>query len=238
MLKPSSFRNSVLAATASLLLSSGVMAKPKTPATSPVPPVPTEVREKGGDAVLDWLLDNNFLTPADLCAHTAQKVCDATDVAEENPLLNKLHSDFNALPATAFKVGMKPTWEKIAVKLTPDVLAKANSLESPRIYGVNGEGQLLIGDGGNEVPSFTLRQDYPTVRNAAKTHGLSLMTEGEYRAFNNGAMELRTVTWLESGDAPTGALGGYWDVGLLRVGRYGPQDSRDGLGARRVLRVK
>lgn len=231
-------RNSILAAGAALLMSTCDMAKPKH-ADKPVPPVPADVREKGADAVVDWMLEKGFLTPEALCAHTGEKARSAADGMPESPLIAQLHSGYDSLPDTAFMVGIKPTWESVAAKLTPDVLATASKLESPKIYGVNGEGELLIGDGGKEVPSFTLMQDYSTARSDAKAKGLSLMTVGEYLSFNNtGMMESGgTHTWLESGEAPADASIGLVIAGVI-VGRSSSRDSRENLGARRVLRVK
>lgn len=236
-------KSPILAAAAAFLISSGVLAKlPHKAEDKRIPAVPAEVMEKGGDAVLDWMLDSGYLTPEYLRRFIGEKAHAATqegsEGADRNPLLDKLRSGYESLPATAFKVGVKPTWETVAAKLTPDVLAKANKLESPRIYGVNDSGELLIGDGGSEVPEFTLSQNYSQVRNAFKSQGLSLWREDEYRAFNGGAMEIeRTWTWLESGDAPALATiaAGYGDVGVYRVN---PENSYVYLGARRVLRVK
>lgn len=195
------------------------------------------MREKGGDAVLDWMLDSGYLTPEYLRQFIGEKAhAAAAEGVDKNPLLVKLRSGYESLPDTAFKVGAKPTWETVAAKLTPDVLAKASKLESPRIYGVNDSGELLIGDGGKDVPSFTLRQNYAQARSAAQAAGLSLMTAEEYRSFNNGSMALKTWTWIESGDAPSHALFGRW-CGNVDVYGGNPQNSYPDLGARRVLRV-
>lgn len=230
-------RSPILAAAAAFLLSSGVLAKPPKAEDKPIPAVPAEVMEKGGDAVLDWMLDSGYLTPEYLRQFIGERAHAATaEGVDRNPLLEKLRSGYESLPATAFQVGVKPTWETVAAKLTPDVLAKANKLESPRIYGVNGSGELLIGDGGKDVSSFTLRRNYSQARSAAQAAGLALMTEGEYRSFNVGSMEVRTWTWLESGIAPALALFGY-GVGNVYVSQLDPKCSSSDLGARRVLRV-
>lgn len=232
-------RSSILAAAAALLISSDAFAKTLPKAEDkPVPPVPAEVRARGGDDVVQWLLDGGYLTPGYLRQVTGEKAHAAMqEGAGKNPLLEKLHSGYESLPATAFKVGVRPTWEAVAAKLTPDVLAKANKLESPRIFGVNRYGDLLIGDGGNEVPNFTLRQNYSQARSAAQAAGLSLMRVDEYRSVNDGSMDVNTWTWLESGDAPFRAVFGYWG-GRVSLREVYPKDSEDPGGSRRVLRVK
>lgn len=235
-------RSPILGAAVALLISSGTFAKaPQKAEDKPVPPVPADVRGKGGDAVLDWMLENGYLTSAYLRQVTQEKALAATqersEGADKNPLLEKLHSDYESLPATAFKVEIKPRWEIVAAKLTPDVLANVSKLENPKIYGMNKKRELLIGDGRENVPSFTLNQNYYDARNATKVQGLNLWPEGEYRSFNEGSKEVNTWTWLESGDAPALALVGGWD-GVVYVRKRVPKNSFDYLGALRVLRVK
>ncbi|MBI2634342.1 hypothetical protein HYW82_01565 [Candidatus Peregrinibacteria bacterium] len=186
---PKSLKSAALALSLTLGSAAIVEAKEK-----PVPPVPADVRAHGADAVIDWMMGEGVVTAEEIQNHVAGKVSGAAetvaDAAEWNTLLNRFRVQYEALPDTAFKVGIKLSWKVVAAKLTPDILAKANKLENPKIYGVNGEGQLLMGDGWKEVPNFTLGKNYFDSRSAAKSQGLSLMTEGEYRAFNNGNMGL------------------------------------------------
>lgn len=158
--------------------------------------------------------------------------------AERERSIARFHLQYDSLPANAFMIGAKPKWETVAAKLTPDVLAKANRLQNPRIYGINNKRELLIGDGLSEVPPFTYRQNYQQARSIAQAQGLSLMTKDEYIFFNRGTMEARnTCTWIESGEAPTLAWDGDWR-GYVFVDRGHPDRSGDRWGARRVLRVK
>lgn len=209
----------------------------------PVPPIPDSVRQQGSEAIVRWLLDGDHLTPENLQNIIGEKARAAAEVA--NPLLGKLRLDFERLEDDFFKAGPKPKWEKVAEKLTPDVLKKAGYLENPRMYGVNRHGELLIGDGEKEVPSFTLRQKYQQVRSGALAQGLSLWSEDDYmdRRASDYCTEFETVTWLESGDMPSRALLGNW-VGRATVNSNDPERtndpelSADFVGARRVLRVK
>lgn len=157
---------------------------------------------------------------------------DGVETTTENPLLTKWRAEYKAL------TGQKPAWEFVATKLTPDVLAKAANLEDAKIYGFNKNGELCIGDGRSEVPEETLNQYYSTIRNATHAKGLSLVRRDEYELFNKGNFELRTVTWLESGDDPSGALNAYWHSGFVFVYENDPDRRRGDRGARRLLRVK
>lgn len=240
-------RNSILgaAAGAALFFSTEAQAEQKqAPEDKPVPPVPANVLKQGGDAVLQWMFDNNCVSLEYLQRFTEEKARAASGGKEgaenggESPLLGKFKADFETLPTNAFKSGPKPKWEQVAAKLTPEVLAKTANLEMPRIYGVNGNGELLIGDGGREVPAATLGKNYSEARGAVIGQGLGLMTRAEYVDFNVAQMEVNlTTTWLESGETPSLALFGGWN-GYVRVGRYDPGNSDEILGTRRVHRVK
>lgn len=231
-------QNPILGAVLGVLLSTGVFAKEPNvtkPEDRPVPPIPADVLKQGSDAVLDWLLKHGLITPEYIRGVVAGKVAEAVQ-KNESPFTSKLRAGYGVLPETTFQRGTKRPWEAIAKKLTPDVLAKASKLQNAKIYGVNENGELVIGDGGREVPAFTRHQTYVQIRSALRHDGLSLMTKEEYISFNFGSMEIETMTWLESGEKPAFAFYGLW-AGSPTVQELPAEDSNMELGARRVVRV-
>lgn len=175
-----------------------------------------------------------------------QSVGVQAESAQEDPRLTNFKGQFNALSEDERK---NFTWEQVlrVAGSVDSLLESASKLNNAQVFEVDENNNLVFCDGGDEVPNSTLGQNYFTCRNAAHEAGLELFSEAEYRRLQGRSSlkyEKRMITWLESGENPSFALGAYWDRGGVYVSEDSPRygyDPRIGdyvRGARRLLRVK
>lgn len=124
-----------------------------------------------------------------------------------------------------------------------EFLAASQKLESPKIYFTQ-DNELVIGDGGQEVPSHTLGMDYFAAAQHCKDNGLDMLTEAEWGKLQaQGRTEIRCITWLKTGEADLGkepplAWRADWVNGRRFVYQHDAGRSNPDRGVRRVLRVK
>lgn len=106
-----------------------------------------------------------------------------------------------------------------------------SKLERPYVLYVDGDCNLVVCDGEDDVPFHTLDRDYFDCRNEARGQGLELITLKENFLFRKliGKPEKETYTWSESGDNPTRITSASTACK--------PTDKWEKRGARRVFRI-
>ncbi|MFC1615813.1 hypothetical protein ACFL21_01620 [Patescibacteria group bacterium] len=187
---------------------------------------------------------------------------------EENPLLKTLQGQYEALSNKKRTYNGKiRSWEEVCIAIPnmTDFLAGVETLEQAKVYLLNMQGQLIVGDGCAGPPKETLGLNYSQSRTEA-TRISYLDAEGkivivdndyvevpsdaqilserglvnfpEYRRINKeGQFEKDYVIWMESGKNPDEALSAYWSVDRLIWSKGDPNKRINICGSRSVLRV-
>lgn len=175
----------------------------------------------------------------------------------ENPLFVSMKSQFEAL-SSHDRRGF--SWEEVIADESIDwdnALERISYLEEPKLLWVNDDSQLVVMDGGVNLPEHTMGKSYSICRNEAHTQGLALMSANEYyRLFINYAIGKRNdylwhpevdemiMTWIESANSSHAPLRA---DNIYSISNFPSQPDRifaqhqnvrPDTGARRVVRMQ
>ncbi len=97
------------------------------------------------------------------------------------------------------------SWEQVVMALpysVDELIERTSKLENPRVKWIDDDDNLVISDGGPDVPKKTLGKTYIVTRKDTKSEGLSLFTLQELmRLYHDSIKYLsNSRTWIEYGE--------------------------------------
>ncbi len=164
---------------------------------------------------------------------------DISEDVRQHPMFQKIQTQLETRSVQVFPEGKKPSFHHVASRLSPEIMDLIASLEDQKLYGMNEEGELIWGDGGDNVPDFTRGLNHIEALTAAEEKGLDLMTTSEASNLTADLHfekkiegEAIQYTWLKSGERATSLEGMVFPL------RGDPTEKVRRIGTRRVVRLK